>query len=249
MQAYEVLAGDMIFSEGDPGEYACIIRTGRVQILKHTKQGEVELAVLKEGEVFGEMALFEPRDDRSASARALDHVIVDVLSAGEMQEMLQQAPPLLQPFLTAMVSRLREMNRRLAEKERATVLLGHSINVLHITPSGSLKNNIAPFELKTANLPYTIGGYEDNLPEPPHSTDLEIPCDPARMNVSYEHCSIENHDDGVYVVDHGSRFKTTVNDKLIGRGEATTKALLLPGDNEIILGDPSQAMTLSVRCE
>jgi CRP/FNR family transcriptional regulator, cyclic AMP receptor protein len=249
MQAYEVLAGDMIFSEGDEGAYACVIRKGRVQILKHTPQGEVELAILQEGDVFGEMALFEPSDTRSASARALDHVIVDVLSAEAMKELLQQSPPMLQPFMSAMVGRLREMNRRLAEKARATVLLGHSINTLHLMPANSVMQELVfPVEIKTANLPYTIGGYEKDKPAPKRR-NLEIMCVQSPMNISYEHCSIEHHDDGVYVVDNGSRFRTIVNGKSIGRGEATSKALLLPNENSVILGDPLHQMKLLIRCE
>lgn len=248
MQPYEILAGDIIFNEGDDGEYACIIRSGHVQILKRATHGEVELAVLGEGEVFGEMALFEPRDARSATARALDHVIVDVLSADEMHELIGQAPNMLQPFIGALVSRLRENNRRLAEKERATVLLGHAINMITIQPCGALEGLVKPVSVKTANLPFTIGGYANNI-KPPHVNHLEIPCDPLAMNISYEHCVIEQHDDDVFLIDKGSRFRTIVNERSIGRGEATSKALLMPGDNTVTLGQSDKDMLLRLICE
>lgn len=248
MEAYEILAGDIIFSEGDPGEFAAFIRSGRVQILKHTPHGEVELAILGANDVFGEMALFEPQDVRSATARALDHVIVDVLSAQEMQALVDDSPEMLQPFIRALVSRLRENNRRLAEKERATVLLGHNINHIHVSGMGVLENQISLLQIETANLPLTIGGY-DNTNPPPHANNLEIPCDPSSMNVSFEHCAIEHHEDGVYIVDRGSRYRTIVNDKSIGRGEVTGKALLMPGDNHIILGAIDKGMQLLIKCE
>jgi hypothetical protein len=246
MQAYEVLAGDIIFNEGDVGHYACIIRSGRVQILKRTPQGEVELAILHAGEVFGEMALFEPSDTRSASARALDHVIVDMLTAEEMKEMLAQAPAMLQPFMSAMVGRLREMNRRLAEKARATVLLGHSINVLHLAPASDVMATLMqPCSVHTANLPFTIGGYEQGKAAP-NRRNLEIACASPPMNISYDHCAIEHHEDGVYLVDQGSRWRSIVNERSIGRGEATGKALLMVGENSVILGDPAQQMCLFI---
>jgi CRP-like cAMP-binding protein len=249
MQTYEVRAGDMIFTEGEKAKFACILRAGRVQILKHTPQGEVELAVLKAGEVFGEMALFEHSDKRSASARALEDVVVDVLSASEMQELLDQSPPLIQPFILALVKRLREMNRRLSEKERATVLLGNSINTIHFLPATSkMEGLMRQISVKSTNLPFTIGGYEASKPAP-HARNLEIACDSSPINISYEHCAIERHDDGIYVVDYGSRFRTTVNDRSIGRGEATIKALLLPGDNRLILGKPTEEMELLLKCE
>jgi hypothetical protein len=239
----------MIFREGDAGEYACIIRSGRVQILKHTPQGEVELAVLGTGEVFGEMALFEPADARSASARALEHVVVDVLSAKEMKELIAQCPPVLQPFMSALVSRLREMNRRLAEKARATVLLEHAINTLHIRPEGEVMLALMhAHEVQVTNLPFSIGGYEQGKAAPQRCS-LEIACASSPINISYEHCVLEHHDDGIYVVDQGSRFRTIVNDKSIGRGEATLKALLLPGENNVTLGDPAHNMRLTIFCK
>jgi hypothetical protein len=249
MQLCEAPAGSMIFQEGEVGEYAGIIRTGRVQILKRSNEGEVELAVLGPGEVLGEMSLFEPQDKRSGSARALEHVTVDLLTAEEMQQMLEYCPDELQPFLRALVSRLRETNRRLAEKERATVRLGHKVQTLHLSPYEVLANIFTPFSYKVTNLPFCIGGYDAGAGSPPRRCELEIPCDPARMNVSYEHCTLEDHPDGVYLIDNGSRFKTIVNGRSIGRGEASNKALLLPGKNDVVLGDAAMDMRLLIECE
>lgn len=248
MEVCEAVAGTLIFEEGEEGEYACIICNGHVQILKHTSNGEVELAVLGPGDVFGEMSLFEPGDRRSATARALDHVVVEVLTVQEMQELIGQCPDMLQPFLLALVSRLRETNRRLAEKERATVRLGHEINTIYINPCKTLAGSINPISWHVTNLPFSIGGYHEDK-EPTGKTHLEIPCSAGKMNVSYEHCSIEQCEDGIYVIDQGSRHKSVVNGRPIGRGEASSRALLLPGENEIILGDPSKDMRLMIHCE
>jgi pSer/pThr/pTyr-binding forkhead associated (FHA) protein len=68
------------------------------------------------------------------------------------------------------------------------------------------------------------------------------------LNISYEHCGIEEHEDGIYLVDYGSRFKTIVNDHAIGRGEAATKSLLMLGENQIILGDPDRGDHLIITC-
>jgi CRP-like cAMP-binding protein len=247
MKTYEVRSGDVIFREGDVGEFACIIRSGRVQILKSTKHGEIELAILNEGDVFGEMALFEPLDTRSATARALDNLVVDVLSAEEMFALVEQSPPMLQPFIKALVSRLRENNRRLAEKERATIILGNQINTIALHPAGAIEALADAITLTIADLPFSIGGYSSQQKRP-YVENMEIPCAPDAMNISFLHCAIERHEDGIYVVDKGSRFCTHVNGRSIGRGQASTKALLTPADNEILLGKPEAAMMLKVIC-
>ncbi|TAE33066.1 MAG: FHA domain-containing protein [Alphaproteobacteria bacterium] len=248
MQRCEASAGDVIFREGEKADFACIIHSGRIQILKSTAQGEVELAVLGAGDVLGEMALFERRETRSATARALDDVVVDVLSGDEMRELLDQVPPLVKPIINALISRLNSMNRRLAEKERVTVILGKMINNLQIHGHNKLHGVFEPCDVYVSSLPFSIGGYEAHLGRSPKDVRLAIPCDATPLNISYEHCGIEEHEDGIYVVDYGSRFKTIVNDHPIGRGEACTKALLLIGENHVILGDPEQGHHLVIHC-
>ena len=69
--------GDIIFHEGDVGDYLYIIVDGDVQIYK-TKEGKEQiLAKLGKGEYFGEMALLN-KGTRSASIRCL--TAVDVLA-------------------------------------------------------------------------------------------------------------------------------------------------------------------------
>lgn len=247
MQTFEVDAGNVLFREGDEGTFACIIRRGRVQILKSTQQGEVELAILTQGDVFGEMALFEPKDTRSATARALDDLVVDMLSADEMFALVQQSPPLLQPFIKALVSRLREINTRLAEKERATIILGKQINNFTISAAGNTEGLVETATLTIADLPFSIGGYHE-AEKRPYRENMEIPCQGTTLNVSYLQCAIEYHEDGIYIVDKGSRFQTHVNGRSIGRGEASTKALLTPGQNRIILGKKEARMGLDIIC-
>jgi CRP/FNR family transcriptional regulator, cyclic AMP receptor protein len=61
-------AGERVFVEGDPGLGMYIVQHGEVSILFSGRGGEKnELAVLKEGEFFGEMALLD-ESPRSASA-------------------------------------------------------------------------------------------------------------------------------------------------------------------------------------
>jgi glutamate/tyrosine decarboxylase-like PLP-dependent enzyme len=55
----EIAAGEIIFSEGDVAKEVFAILKGRVRIYRQIKNNEIELATLHEGEIFGEMALFE----------------------------------------------------------------------------------------------------------------------------------------------------------------------------------------------
>jgi CRP-like cAMP-binding protein len=240
-------AREIIFREGDAGDYAYVLLSGKVEVLKHATDGEVKLAELDRGAVFGEMALFEPWATRSASIRTLEECQVEMLSAEEFNDMLNGCPDRMIPFLTTLIERLRDLNNRVAAKERATVLLEHQINSITITGgSSALSHRIEQQTIYTSNLPFSIGGYEnDSEILPQNNLDIAYSGEPI---ISKHHCMIEKQDDGVYVVDQGSRTRTTVNGNSIGRARASFKAPLVLGKNEIILGDSNSPYILHLEC-
>jgi len=78
-------AGEVIFREGDRGDAAYMIVSGRCRAFRTVDGVEETLATMEPGDAFGEMALilFEPR---SASVVAIDDVTVLVLDQATMNE-------------------------------------------------------------------------------------------------------------------------------------------------------------------
>jgi NADH dehydrogenase len=70
-------SGEIIFHEGDIGDYLYIITKGKVEVLKNLEGKSVPVATLCQGEYFGEMALVNQRT-RSATIRCID--ATDVLA-------------------------------------------------------------------------------------------------------------------------------------------------------------------------
>ena len=54
--------GEYIFREGESAAYAYVIKSGTVEITKHSTAGEQVLAELAAPTIFGEMALIQKRD-------------------------------------------------------------------------------------------------------------------------------------------------------------------------------------------
>lgn len=63
--------GEIVFHEGDIGDYLYIITKGKVEVLKNQEGKSVAVATLGQGEYFGEMALVNQRT-RSATIRCLE---------------------------------------------------------------------------------------------------------------------------------------------------------------------------------
>lgn len=90
--------GTTIIHEGDKGEKFYLIIRGRVEVLKQTKSeaGEqVRVAVLEDGDHFGEIALLESVP-RTASIRALTPCIVITLQRKVLHHILSQHPEINQ---------------------------------------------------------------------------------------------------------------------------------------------------------
>ncbi len=97
--------GDIIFSEGDEGNSMYIIEEGAVEIKKKDKT----LTLFKDGDMFGEMALFE-KGKRSADAVSKYNTILYKINSQDFKRFLFDHPQVGTQFL---FDEIQEMSRRL----------------------------------------------------------------------------------------------------------------------------------------
>lgn len=113
----EYRAGKIIFKENDPGDCFYFILNGAVRISKFIPgMGEEALAILKEGDYFGEMALLDD-EPRSAAAIADCSCLLSVIRKGDFHDLLKNDHRLQEEILWNMVGtlarRLRETNAKM----------------------------------------------------------------------------------------------------------------------------------------
>ncbi len=101
----------MVFCENEPGNELFIIQGGRVKITKIVEE-EVLLAVLKPGDIFGEMALLENRP-RSASAITFGDVTLLAINKANFENMVQQQPQLASRLIQLLSERIWTAYRQL----------------------------------------------------------------------------------------------------------------------------------------
>lgn len=111
--------GEAIVREGETGDCMYVVQAGQVEVLQGNENNEVRLAVLKEGDFFGEMAIFE-REVRSATVRAIGEVRVLTVEKKNFLRRIHEDPSLAYHIVQTMSHRIRELNAELVRmKTRA----------------------------------------------------------------------------------------------------------------------------------
>jgi CRP-like cAMP-binding protein len=104
-------AGEMIFSEFEPGDAFYLIQSGRVELVKIIGDIEKTLDILQPSEMFGEMALLE-NSTRSATAIALDTVPVLEFNRQNFEILMLGNPKIALTLLKMFTKRIYDSKRR-----------------------------------------------------------------------------------------------------------------------------------------
>ncbi len=103
--------GEVLFDEGDKGEVMYLIREGKIKITKGSGSDEKVLAVLKDGDFFGEMAIIDG-SPRSAGASAASSVSLLVIDKETFKSKIKENP-LIEYVLETLSRRLRTTDEQI----------------------------------------------------------------------------------------------------------------------------------------
>lgn len=101
--------GESIVVEGEAGDCMYIIQKGEAEVFHRRGDSEVALGVLKTGDFFGEMALFES-EIRSATVRARGPVSVLTVNRENLFKRISEDPTMAFRLLQKMSARIRNMD-------------------------------------------------------------------------------------------------------------------------------------------
>ena len=111
-----------IFLEGEKGNYVVLIVSGIIKISRSSSDGRVKtLALLRPRDFFGEMALFLPGHERSATAEALTDCRVITIDQTDFEKLLKDVPGISLRIIQTLAHRLQSANRQIK-----TLALGDS---------------------------------------------------------------------------------------------------------------------------
>jgi CRP/FNR family cyclic AMP-dependent transcriptional regulator len=101
--------GEVVFREGDPGDWLFVVASGRVKVVVSSPQGdEMVLAALGPTDTFGELALVDG-GARSATVEAVEPSSLLVLSRVAFLEVLHERPALVEGLLGSLGGLIRRL--------------------------------------------------------------------------------------------------------------------------------------------
>lgn len=110
--------GEIIFKEGTEGDKMYVVQSGKVMITKETSSGELTIATLGSGEIFGEMALFD-RLPRSATAIAMDEARVLSVDKKKLFQAIDRDPTLVFKIIESMSKRIRKLDEEFSRLRKS----------------------------------------------------------------------------------------------------------------------------------
>lgn len=117
--------GEVLFNQNDRAESLYIIQKGQIRLFVPKGRGFVDIAILRSGEVIGEMAYFdEAANKRSVSAAAIVTTEVVEISFNAFGKALQGLNPWFKTIVHTLADRLRKTNDKVKQLETNSVGFG-----------------------------------------------------------------------------------------------------------------------------
>lgn len=236
MNKRTINSGEIIYREGDASDAVHFILTGEVEVARRCGQAWVELGVLTDGQIFGEMGVIGDTV-RSTTTRALSDVTMVSISKEEFLKAFGPSNSIALPLLRMLCERLRNVDGQLMDhlnRERAPAAEVSEITLL--PDSREMESQIGQRGLVIAKLPYTVGrrAHEDDAPHEQPTSLLLRPLGTSQIDA--EHFAIEEHEGHIHVRDLASHLGTCVNGRRFACFEHTDTAQLEFGCNSVQAG-------------
>jgi CRP/FNR family transcriptional regulator, cyclic AMP receptor protein len=110
--------GQPIVRQGEMGDCMYVVQSGEVEVVQATPAGEQQLAILKEGDFFGEMSIFE-HEVRSATVRAHGEARVLKVDKRTLLRRMKEDPLLAFNLLETLSHRIRKLSAAAAARDKA----------------------------------------------------------------------------------------------------------------------------------
>jgi len=253
MPAKRFFQGDTLFREGDPADCVMRVLSGTVEVIRQVNGSEIVLGRVQTGQHLGEMGVIEGRPRRSASARAVGEIEVEIIGAENFLNEVTRTPSLARELIFRLSQRLHVAEDRIVRNEQhggqrlRESVLGDQAAIERVVVSAgtsALREQFSHRDHITA--PFVVGRAPFSH-EPPGAVAADLLLyDREPVRLSRDHFAIVLQDGRLFVRDLHSTLGTTVNGVPIGWHFEADEAPLRAGDNEIIAGGAGSPFVFKV---
>ncbi len=165
---------EVLFEDGEHASSLYIIQSGQLRLYKPKGKGFVEIAVLRTGEVIGEMAYFDDNGSsrRSCAASAMITSEVIEISFSAFAKTMSGLNPWFKTIINTLVKRLKVTNARVKELESNSASLNYGSG--KVAGYEFLKANDIMKILGTFFLMYKAHGEKHNLGLAIHRKTIDL---------------------------------------------------------------------------
>lgn len=239
-------AGEVLFGEGEPSDYACRIVSGEADIVKNNAGEAVVLGTAKAGDFIGEMGVIEG-SPRSATIRAVSAVTVEIYPKDAFLKRISEDNEMALRLLSRLSQRLRVVSQAFVE---AVTIGGSGLGAGE--PEGGATGTLRPLRMfadsnrlegqlpsegvLVNSLPFFVGrSPKEAEPKPGIPVDLALE-DKQPYRLSRVHFSIDSADGSYLVRDMHSMLGTNVNGDGLGDHFTADQAFLSAAENIVVAG-------------
>jgi len=221
MPAKRFFQGDTLFREGDPADCVMRVLSGTVEVIRQVNGSEIVLGRVQTGQHLGEMGVIEGRPRRSASARAVGEIEVEIIGAENFLNEVTRTPSLARELIFRLSQRLHFAEDRIVRNEQQgdqrprESVLGDQAAIERVVVSAGTSALRQQFTHRNhITAPFVVGRAPfSHEPQGAVAADL-YDREPVRR--SRDHFAIVRHDGRLFVRDLHSTLGTTVNGVSIG---------------------------------
>ena len=102
---------DVIFSEQNYTRSLVIITKGSASVTKNSKNSQILISILKQGDIFGMATLFYEEDEYLTRITALEKVSMVIFSKENVQKIFAVYPPVSENYIRILSEKIHFLNR------------------------------------------------------------------------------------------------------------------------------------------
>jgi len=231
--------GAYIIKEGEIANEVYQIISGSVEIVKRNQQGkEVVIAVLKEGNVIGELGIIQDRN-RESSVRAITNLelrVIDIRIFDLLEDDENYTDIML--IISALAERVREYGNKLIEYGIVNSTSKNKENIYNILIKPLSENaelSLGDFEkIVVDKLPYKVGRYSRRKSDRLFHKNNFYLLNNAPYSISRSHFIITEKNGEIFFKDNGSKTGSKINGIKVEKNHLYQKLNI--GTNLLILG-------------